>query len=142
LIHIAAAANDPEAERWLDEPAHSGPPRMPEEIADIWRSGEAAPLIIADAASDEAAGMINLQFRSDVSVAYRIFPAWRGHGFAARGLELVTRWALEERALGSLVLEIDEGNAASIRVAERCNFRRDGWTTQGDPRKVVFRTSV
>jgi RimJ/RimL family protein N-acetyltransferase len=137
LPRIAAAAEDPEAHRWLDEAPGSGPPSTPLQILEIWRSGRAAPLIIADAATDEAAGLSNLQRKSDTyaTVAYRVFPAWRGRGFAARALNLVAGWAFADLNLPRLVLEIDEGNAASIRVPRRCAFTRHGTTDAGDRRR-------
>lgn len=139
LPFLAAAADDPEAERWLEISGKGEPPRTPDQIEEIWRRGESAPLLIADAHTDEPVGLINLQFRPDAepSIAYRVFPAWRGHGFAAHALELVTEWALG--ALPALLLEIDERNVASIRVAERCGYRRTGTTTDDDPPKAVFR---
>ena len=140
LVHIAAAADDPEAERWLDNSPQDGPPRTPDQVLEIWRSGTATPLLVVDAASDRPAGLINLQFRPglDTSVAYRIFPAWRGRGYAARALELLTQWAFDDLGLPRLVLEIDEENVASIRVAERCGYVRDGVTTGDEPVKAVF----
>jgi len=109
-------------------------------VLEIWRSGTATPLLVVDAASDRPAGLINLQFRPgrDASVAYRIFPAWRGRGYAARALELLTQWVFDDLGLPRLVLEIDEENVASIRVAERCGYVRDGVTTGDEPVKAVF----
>ncbi len=97
-------------------------------------------MLIADAATDQAIGLINLQFRSDdeTTVAYRVFPAWRGRGVAARALDLVASWALGDLGLPGLALEIDERNLASIRVALRCGFVRCGSTESGDPPKAVF----
>jgi RimJ/RimL family protein N-acetyltransferase len=132
LRQIAAAAEDPKADRWLDEAPGSAPPSTPLQILEIWRSGRAAPLIIADAVTDKPAGLINLQFKSDTeaTVAYRVFPIWRGRGFAARTLDLAAGWAFGELDLPRLALEIDEDNAASIRVAERCAFARRGLRAQ------------
>ena len=141
LPHIAGAGEDREAARWLDEPeGRPATPSTPEQIAEIWHSGAAAPLIISDAATDEPAGLINVQFRdgADPSVAYRVFPAWRGRGFAARALDVVCAWAFAELGVQRLVLEIDERNEASIRVAQRSGFTRCGVTTGDEPPKVVF----
>ena len=141
LPFIAAGRENPEAARWLDSaPSGRTPPTTPEAIIELWRGGEVGPLMIADAATDEAAGLINLQFRApgDTSIAYHVFPAWRGHGFAARALDLVAEWAFSHLGLHQLVLEIDEGNVASIRVAERAGFVRSVATTDGEPPKAVF----
>jgi GNAT acetyltransferase-like protein len=86
----------------------------------------AAPLMIAEANTDRPCGLINLQVRGDdeATVAYQVFPAHRGHGVAARALELVTGWAFHDLRLSRLPLEIDEANTASIRVAQKCGFVR------------------
>jgi RimJ/RimL family protein N-acetyltransferase len=125
LAAIAAARDDPEARRWLDD-APTDAPRSASEIAEFWQSGAAAPLMIAAADTDRPCGLINLQFRSDdeATVAYQVFPAHRGHGVAARALELLTGWAFHDLRLSRLLLEIDEANAASIRVAQKCGFVR------------------
>ena len=140
LPYLAAATDDPEAAKWLDEAPAGTPPSTPAQIEQIWKSGTAAPMLIADAASDEPAGLINVQFRpdADTSIAYRVFPNWRGHGYAGRALELVADWAFTELDEPRIVLEIDETNTASIRVAEQCNFERDGVTETHDPPKAVY----
>jgi RimJ/RimL family protein N-acetyltransferase len=140
LPYIAAAADDPESAAWLDEFPNAAP-STPQQIADIWATGRAAPLMIAHADSGEPTGLISLQFRADgdTTVAYRVFPAWRGRGIAARALELVSDWAFDELHLSVLLLEIDERNTASLRVAARCAFTRCGTTNGGESAKAVFR---
>jgi RimJ/RimL family protein N-acetyltransferase len=39
---------------------------------------------------------------------------------------LLSRWAARERGLGRLQLIVEPDNLASIRVAERAGFRREG----------------
>ncbi len=51
-----------------------------------------------------------------------MFPASRGQGFASRAVRLVTSWAFRDIGLTSLLLEIDEANDASLKVAEKCQF--------------------
>jgi RimJ/RimL family protein N-acetyltransferase len=43
-----------------------------------------------------------------------------------RALRLLCRYGLDELALGRLELVADRDNAASIRVAEKVGFRREG----------------
>jgi RimJ/RimL family protein N-acetyltransferase len=145
LAAIAAARNDPETERWLDDSPGDSAPRSASEIAAIWRSGHAAPLVIADADTDHPVGLINLQFGNDeqATVAYQVFPERRGLGIAARAVELVTGWAFRDLGLATLMLEIDEANTASIRVAEKCRFVRsatDAELSSGSAErpKVIF----
>lgn len=93
-------------------------------VDQTWRSGQAAPLVVADAATDEPVGLVNLQFRDDAeaTVAYSVFPAHRGRGVAPRAVQLVTGWAFTGLGVARLLLEADEGNTASIRVAYKCGF--------------------
>ena len=50
----------------------------------------------------------------------------RGKGVAQRALRLVTGWALDEAGLERVELHIDPKNPASLRVAERCGYVREG----------------
>jgi RimJ/RimL family protein N-acetyltransferase len=123
---IAAASHDPETLRWLNDPpmdAEACRTAMGR-AQEAWRSGRAAPMTIVDASTDEAVGIINLQFRDEdtVTVAYSVFPAQRGRGIAPRALLLVADWALRDLGVTQLFLEADEANTASIRVAEKCGF--------------------
>lgn len=95
-------------------------------VEEAWRNGQAAPLVIADAVTDEPVGVINLQFQDDdvATVAYSVFPANRGQGIAPRALRLLVDWAFRDLGLIQLLLETDEANAASLRVAEKCQFQR------------------
>lgn len=101
-------------------------------VAEAQRSGKAAPLVIADAATDDPVGLINVQFRTDdvATLAYSVFPAHRGHGIAAHAVRLVAGWVFRDLGSSQLLLETDESNAASIRVAEKCQFRRVGSRTE------------
>ncbi|TDU88102.1 RimJ/RimL family protein N-acetyltransferase [Kribbella voronezhensis] len=130
LAAIAAASHDPESLRWLTDPPMDAEARRTslDRNAEAWRTGQAAPMVIAAADSDEPIGIVNLQFRDDevATIAYSVFPAHRGQGIAPRAVELVSGWALGQLRLSRLILEADEGNAASIRVAEKCGFERTG----------------
>jgi RimJ/RimL family protein N-acetyltransferase len=126
LDAIAAASGDPETLRWLDDPPMDAEARRTgmSRVEEAWGSGRAAPLTIADAATDRAVGVINLQFRAEdvAAVAYSVFPACRGHGIAPRAVLLVGDWAFRDLGVTQLILETDEVNEASIRVAEKCGF--------------------
>lgn len=130
---IAAASHDAETRRWLDDGPMDAEARRTgvARVEAAWRSGRAAPSVIADAVTDEPVGIVNLQFRADdvASVAYSVFPAHRGRGIAPRAVRLVTAWAFRDLAFTRLLLEADEANAASVRVAEKCGFRRVGTRT-------------
>jgi len=59
-------------------------------------------------------------------IGYALAPEARGRGIATRALELVTRYALDELGLERLELQIATDNDASMRVAEKCGYRREG----------------
>jgi RimJ/RimL family protein N-acetyltransferase len=146
LDAIATASRDPETLHWLDDPPMDGEARRTgmSRVEEAWRSGRAAPLTIADAATDQAVGIINLQFRTEdvATVAYSVFPTRRGQGIAPRAVLLVASWALRDLAVAQLLLEADEANAASIRVAEKCGFHVIGTKSEPRPDGVVRTTIV
>lgn len=57
---------------------------------------------------------------------YIVAPQARGRGLAGRALRLLTDWALGELGLVRIELRITADNVASMRVAERCGFVREG----------------
>lgn len=138
---IAAASHDPQTRRWLrDEPMDDqASATSVARTEEQWRSGTSTPLVIADAATDEPLGLINLQFRDDetTTVAYSVFPTSRGRGIAPRAVRLVTDWAFQDLGLDRLFLEADAENTASLRVAEKCRFERIGTRTESDLRTTV-----
>jgi RimJ/RimL family protein N-acetyltransferase len=62
----------------------------------------------------------------ELELGYVIVPAERGRGYAGALLRALTRWALDEVSAERIVLHIDVANAASIRVAERAGYTREG----------------
>jgi RimJ/RimL family protein N-acetyltransferase len=139
----AAASHDPETLRWLKDPPMDAAARASalERTERLWRTGEAAPLVIADAAADHPMGMINLRFADDreASVAYNVFPEHRGRGVASRAVELVAGWAFGQLGLERLVLEADPANTASVRVAQRTGFTPAGSRVDDGTTLLVFR---
>jgi RimJ/RimL family protein N-acetyltransferase len=57
---------------------------------------------------------------------YIVAPSARGRGVAVRALVLLTEWALRELELERIELHISVDNLASMRVAERAGFVREG----------------
>jgi RimJ/RimL family protein N-acetyltransferase len=123
--HIAAALDDPETRKWLDDPPLT-PELLRTSVAraeEGWRSGRRFAYVIADATTDEALGLINLD-GATAAVAYSVFPAARGRGVAGRALALLVAWACTELGLAGIALRAHRGNVASIRVAEKAGFDR------------------
>jgi len=128
---IAAASRDPETLlRLQDAPLEPG--RERESLARVeeqWRSGRAAPFVVADARNDEPLGLVNVQIADDGEVgrlAVSVFPAARGRGVAPRALRLAGVWGLDELGLRRVFAEADVENVASVRAIEKAGFRREG----------------
>jgi len=124
---ITRGRRDQEARRWLgDAGAVDASPAAAVERARMqWSTGQGAPFVIADSRTDEPLGQIRLMFHDDAaSLVYIVYPEVRGLGVATRAVRLITRWALQELGLRTIVLEADVRNAASIRVAEKAGYRR------------------
>jgi precorrin-2/cobalt-factor-2 C20-methyltransferase len=99
-------------------------------VREIQVSGWGVHFAVADRRTGELAGSIGL-FRADwtagsAEVGYGVRPAWRGRGVATEALGLVARWALGECGLHRVELRADTANLASIRVAEKAGFHREG----------------
>ena len=136
LDAIAAASYDPETRRWLTDPPVDDEARAASmaRVAEAFRSGRSAPLVIADEATGQPVGLINVQFRDDqvATIAYSVFPGHRGQGVAPRAVRLAAGWAFADLGLAELLLEIDPGNLASVRVARKCGFAPAGRTPDGE----------
>jgi RimJ/RimL family protein N-acetyltransferase len=125
---IAAASHDPETRRRLDdEPMTAERERGSlARVEEQWRTGTAAPFVIADPSDDRALGLVNLQFEEDATLAVSVFPEERGRGVASRALRLAAIWGLRELGLSRVVAEVAPDNVASIRAIEKAGFRREG----------------
>jgi RimJ/RimL family protein N-acetyltransferase len=133
---ICAASRDPETLRWLSDPPMDAGARAAAmaRVAEAFRTGRSAPLVIADGATDQPIGLINVQFRDRrvPTIAYSVFPAYRGQGVAPRAVRLVVDWAFCDLGLRELRLEIDPGNIASLKVAHKCGFEPAGRALSGE----------
>ena len=83
---------------------------------------------VADGAFLGAVGIAQLDAEHRRAEAgYWVAPEARGHGVAARALELLTEWAFgPPLELVRVGLSIDVDNVASQRTAERAGFAREG----------------
>jgi RimJ/RimL family protein N-acetyltransferase len=125
---ISAASHDSETRRRMDDEPMT-PEREASSVArteEQWRSGTAAPFVIADARDDRALGLVNLQFGEDATLAVSVFPEQRGRGIASRAMRLAATWGLRELGLSRVVAEAAADNAASIRAIEKAGFRPVG----------------
>jgi RimJ/RimL family protein N-acetyltransferase len=130
VLAIADASRDPESRRWLDDE-----PLTPERQRDLvsrarerWQTGRAAPFVIADATTDLALGLLNVQLEDDevAGLAVSVFPEARGRGVGSRALRLGAKWATQELGLARVYAEAAAENIASLRAIEKAGFRREG----------------
>jgi RimJ/RimL family protein N-acetyltransferase len=128
---IARASHDAETLRWLDDEPMA-PGQEHDSLAraeEQWRSGRGAPFVIADARTDVALGLVNVQLGGDDGVAglaVSVFPAGRGRGVGSRALRLAGVWAISELGSRRVFAEAAAENAASIRAIEKAGFHREG----------------
>ena len=91
--------------------------------------GLQAHFAIADATDDALLGGLNVDIDAPHSVGevgYRVNPEARGHGVATRAVGLAVDWAMGVLGLARLDLGADTRNLASLRVAARSGFLREG----------------
>jgi len=123
-----------------DEPAGlppgvpSNPGEVPGWLADgvnrLRLEGTGVHLMMLDRASGQIVGSIGLvhadwEVRS-AEIGYGVRGAERGKGYASEALGAVARWALAEGGVQRAWLTANTDNVASIRVAEKAGFRREG----------------
>jgi RimJ/RimL family protein N-acetyltransferase len=117
------------------------PPGAPSDPGDVtgWladgvhrsrREGTGVHLMMLDRAAGRIVGSIGL-FHADwevrsVEIGYGVSGAERGKGYASEALGAVARWALTEGGIQRAWLTANTDNVASVRVAEKAGFRREG----------------
>jgi len=70
-------------------------------------------------------------------VGYWVFPAFRGHGYAQRALELLCGTAAREiHGLAEISAHIEPDNGASLRAAEAVGFREAGQVIENGVRRL------
>jgi RimJ/RimL family protein N-acetyltransferase len=88
-----------------------------------------AHFAIASADTDVLVGGLNIDIdlpHAIGEVGYRVNPGARGRGVATVALGLAVEWAFGALRLSRLDLGADTRNAASLRVAAKSGFRREG----------------
>jgi RimJ/RimL family protein N-acetyltransferase len=133
LDAVVAACQDPMVQRYTRVPT-------PYEEADgrafIGGSagrrvlGQSLELVIAARGDDRLLGMIGIiADRHDAlraEIGYWVAPDARGRGIATRALGLLAPWCVTSGGFARLDLQAATSNEASLRVAERCGFVREG----------------
>ncbi len=115
-----------------------GAPSDPGEVAGWLAGGVHRPrqegtgvhLMMLDRADGKIVGSIGL-FHADwevrsAEIGYGVRSDERGKGYASEALGAVARWALTEGGIQRAWLTANTDNVASVRVAEKAGFRREG----------------
>jgi RimJ/RimL family protein N-acetyltransferase len=110
--------NPEQLRRWFDQGMH------------LRDRDSALHLMMLDRASGRIVGSIGL-FNTDwqvgsAEIGYGVRRTARRQGYATEALVAVARWALTVAGIQRVSLTANTANLASIRVAEKAGFRREG----------------
>jgi RimJ/RimL family protein N-acetyltransferase len=105
------------AQQWIARYEQARESGTKEAFAIVGDDGAFLGLALAPSIDAEAA---------EAELGYIVAAGARGRGVASEALELLTRWAFEERGVQRAYLIIDVGNPASGRVAARAGYTREG----------------
>lgn len=133
LDAVVAACQDPMVQRFTRVPTPYGEADGRAFIrgsAGRRLMGQSLDLVVADRRDDRLLGMVGLiADRHDAlraEIGYWVAPDARGRGVATRALGLLARWCVTHGGFERLDLQAATANTASLRVAERCGFVREG----------------
>ena len=131
VLALLGAGGEPEA---LPPGAPTDPVAVPGWLADVVgrqrREGAGLHLRMLDRAAGQIVGSISMlhadwEVRS-VEIGYGVHGQKRGQGYASEALGAVARWALAEGGIQRAWLTANTDNLASVRVAEKAGFHREG----------------
>lgn len=105
------------AQEWIARYEQARETGTKEAFAITADDGEFLGVALAPSIDEEAA---------EAELGYIVAAHARGRGVASEALDLLTRWAFEERGVQRAFLIIDVDNPASGRVAERAGYSREG----------------
>jgi RimJ/RimL family protein N-acetyltransferase len=129
---VEATLADQEVARWFDNGGVVARDVV-DRAALRWEASEAAEFAILDGGACVGSIWLDLLRDERAGVGYWLLPQARGKGLVTRALRLVARWAFDEVGVQRIGLLADPRNAASVRVAQRAGFRREGvlrsWVT-------------
>jgi RimJ/RimL family protein N-acetyltransferase len=131
---IAVACADPEIANWIHQlPSPYGEKDAREYVVSTeaaWRDRLGAFFAVVDCADGGLVGSIAVHVLdpelANVEVGYWAAAPARGRGLTTRALRLLSRWALDDVGAQRVQLRADVLNAASLRVAEKAGFTREG----------------
>lgn len=153
-VEAHVAGDDDEQARWLMGGRHStleSTSAWVRRNAEAWRSGgQTMNFGVVEVRSGSLAGFVEAHPHGDtaeldgvgpgeVNVAYGLYPAFRGKGYASHAVHLMTSF-LRTRGFRQAVIRAHPENRNSIAVAIRCGFSPSGTvTTRSGELLAVFK---
>jgi RimJ/RimL family protein N-acetyltransferase len=130
---IRIVYSEPDIRHWMGWDGEP-PPDEAEALANIeraaaaWLDGSWAVFRIADRATDQVVGGVNLRLADHqiAEISYFVRESARGRGLATRAVRLVSRWAFDDLGIQRIELRVHPENNASRRVAEKAGFVFEG----------------
>lgn len=125
------AGEDAELVRWLNGGTGTTESvrNYVEHVQQMWANhGPIFTFAIRSALDDTLAGTIDVQLDQDAyrpnqaNLAYGLYPAWRGRGFATRAVNLALDFLRPNAAVRSALIRVEPDNASSAAVATRTGF--------------------
>ncbi|MEV8632654.1 GNAT family protein [Streptosporangium sp. NPDC051023] len=107
----------------------SGVPRwLAQGVHELRRSGQGTHLAMeADGLVVGAISLFKTQWGTGTTeVGYGVHPLHRGRGYAPEAVRALARWTFESTGLRRIELRANVDNTASLRVAEKAGFVREG----------------
>jgi RimJ/RimL family protein N-acetyltransferase len=131
---IAAACDEEVIARWIHQIPSPYEERDAREFVQAtqaaWRDGNGAFFAVVEHEGIRLAGAIAIHVTSEeaatVEVGYWAAASARGRGLTTRALRLISKWALAEAGAARVQLRADVLNVASLRVAEKAGYAREG----------------
>ena len=134
VVAIADACRDPEIAHWIDDvPAPYSRADARAYVATArrgWKDGSLWAFAVTDTRTGDVLGSCGIGWQDRAQavaeIGYWVRSDTRRRGIATRAVRLAARWAFDECGVQRLQLRADTRNAASLRVAERAGFHREG----------------
>lgn len=149
---IVGACQDPEIHRWTQVPHPYGLDEARAFLSGAargWMRGEEASFALVEPSSGALLGALGLRGRGPgvAEGGYWLSAGARGRGLMTQALRGLTDWGLTAAGLQRIQLLVDPDNGASLRVAERAGFLREGLlrraaALRGQLRDAVLFSSV
>jgi RimJ/RimL family protein N-acetyltransferase len=131
---IAAACDEPEIARWMHQVPSPYTERDAREYVlstqAMWRERRGGVFAVIETKTGEAVASCAVHVidpeLENVEVGYWTAAHARGHGLTTRAVKLIAGWALNDLGAERVQLRADVRNIASLRVAEKAGFLREG----------------